>query len=195
MHSSCAISVVIPCFNGEAELSRAVQSILTQKMPASEIIIVDDRSTDNSFQVAQSLAGQYRSILPIQLAKNAGPGAARNAGLWRATGRYVCFLDADDEYSPDFFSTAAPLLKRHHELAWVATNIELINNHRDIHPIQIDAMTRSLPSNLLLRKAAVDVIGGFPEDERLRGRGGREDILFRSTSQGFSFLRNASATG
>jgi glycosyltransferase involved in cell wall biosynthesis/predicted O-methyltransferase YrrM len=174
------VSVVIPCYNDKNHLPRAVDSVLNQKTPGTEIIIVDDQSTDESFQVAQELAGRFPEIVALQQPANGGPAKARNAGLRAAVGRFVCFLDADDEYAPDFFSTTIPLLQEDSELAWVATDIELINLHRDIHPVQVEAIVRSLPSNILVRKVAAELLGGFPEGQAFRGKSAGEDILFRN---------------
>jgi glycosyltransferase involved in cell wall biosynthesis len=174
------ISVVIPCYNGAKVLLRAVQSVLAQDTPGTEIIIVDDKSTDDSLSAAKSLASQFPEIQCLAQPANWGPGAARNAGLRRANGRYVCFLDADDEYAPRFFATVLPLMENDAELCWISTGVELVNAHREVHPIQLDAMIGSLPSNLIVRKAAVELLGGFPEGSLFRGPSAGEDIIFRT---------------
>src|SRR5262249_26472873 len=61
----------------------------------------------------------------------------------------------------------------------VATGVELVDCPRDIHPVQMRALTSSSPSNLLVCRAAVDLIGGFPEDRGYRTRRGGEDQVFR----------------
>src|SRR5580704_16122306 len=100
----CVVSVVIPCFNAGAVIARAVRSVLAQDTTGAEVIIVDDCSTDDSVSVIRELAGELRAIRLVCHEANAGPAAARNTGLGVAAGRYICFLDADDEYGAGFFA-------------------------------------------------------------------------------------------
>ncbi len=87
-----SVSVVIPCYNDEVYLEEAVESTLTQEYPRMEVIVIDDGSTDESFEVIQSFGGQVR----WERQENQGAPAARNRGLELAEGKYVKFLDADD---------------------------------------------------------------------------------------------------
>jgi glycosyltransferase involved in cell wall biosynthesis len=173
------VSVVIPCFNAAEYLPGAVRSLLAQGMPGTEIIVVDDQSTDDSRAVAESLAGQYPGVRALRQSVNSGPSAARNAGLRHASGRYVCFLDADDEYAPGFFSKVLSLLERDSELAGVVTGVELVDCHREVHPVQLQAIAFSFPSNMMVRRAVADLIGGFPEDPAFRGKAAGEDVMFK----------------
>jgi len=177
--AACVISVIIPCFNDAKNLPRSVKSILAQDVPGTEIIIVDDCSTDDSWAVAQSLAQEFPAIRVMQQSVNSGCGPARNTGLRHAAGRYVAFLDSDDEYAPGFLAATVPQLEEEPEIAWIVANVEVVNSHREIHPVQIEAMVRSLVNNIVVRKAAADLIGGFPEDPFFRGKSGGEDIMFR----------------
>lgn len=176
----CLISVIIPCFNAEEFLANAVQSVLGQGIPQTEIIVVDDRSTDHSRAVAESLAAGVRNIRLIEQPVNAGPAAARNAGLRAARGRLICFMDADDEYAPGFFGTVAPLFATDPNLAAVITGVELVGCRREVHPVQLHAVVGSLPSNVMVRKSVANLIGGFPEDPVFRGRAAGEDIAFKT---------------
>ncbi len=179
MNSLVRVSVIVPCFNAGEFLARAVRSIDAQEHYGVEIVIVDDGSTDDSAAVARTLAAENSNIQFIQQATNAGPAAARNEGLRRASGKYVCFLDADDEYAPGCFNTVAPILESRHDLAWVTFGIALVNCDREVHPVQMHAVIGSSPSNLMVRKGAVDLIGGFPEGQAFRGKSGGEDIMLR----------------
>jgi predicted O-methyltransferase YrrM len=173
------VSVVIPCFNAAEFLPGAVRSVQAQGIPGTEIIVVDDRSTDDSKAVAESLAEQVPGVRLIQQAVNSGPSAARNAGLRQASGRYACFLDADDAYASGFFSGVIPLLERDPELAGVVTGVELVDCHREVHPVQMQAIVSSFPSNMMVKKAVADLIGGFPEDPAFRGKAAGEDVMFK----------------
>lgn len=92
MHET--VSIVIPCHNGSAYLSAAIESVLRQSCPAQEVIVVDDGSVDDSAAIAARFGPPIRVIVQ----KNRGVSIARNVGLAEATAEYVAFLDADDMY-------------------------------------------------------------------------------------------------
>ena len=91
------VSVIIPVYNVEKYLKECLDSICNQTMPLSdyEVIIIDDGSTDNSAEIASDMANQYDNIILIKQ-KNSGASAARNAGLNKASGEYIGFIDSDD---------------------------------------------------------------------------------------------------
>lgn len=92
------VSVIIPLYNKRPFVRRAVESVRKQTFTNWELIIVDDGSTDGS---CSEIPGDDSRIRLIHQ-ENKGPGAARNTGLARARGKYVAFLDADDEWLPFF---------------------------------------------------------------------------------------------
>lgn len=98
----CPVSVVIPCFNNAATISRALTSVITQTQPPLEIIVVDDASSDDSCIVLHRWADEAvgANIRLISLPDNQGAAAARNKGWELAKGEYVAFLDADDYWLP-----------------------------------------------------------------------------------------------
>ena len=95
------ISVIIPVYNGERYLAEAINSVLNQTTPASQIIVVDDGSTDATRLVAEGFGKQIEYIWQEPTGKAA---AARNRGLNQARGEYLTFLDADDMWLPDKLS-------------------------------------------------------------------------------------------
>jgi glycosyltransferase involved in cell wall biosynthesis len=100
------ISVVIPCHNSADFLEQCLDSVAAQKLQPYEVIVVDDSSKDNSAEVAR---GHQTS--PIVLKVNHGNAApTRNAGIERAAGDWVAFLDADNIWFPDHLSNAKQLL-------------------------------------------------------------------------------------
>jgi glycosyltransferase involved in cell wall biosynthesis len=86
------VSAVIPAYNTERYLRRAIDSVLAQTYRPIECIVVDDGSTDRSAQIARSYGERVRCIAQ----RNAGASAARNTGIQAAQGEYIAFLDADD---------------------------------------------------------------------------------------------------
>ncbi len=94
------LSVVIPVYNRERELERALASIAAQTHPVAEVVIVDDRSTDRSVEVATSFQGPFELVV-LRHTHNAGASAARNTGLAAARGRWIAFLDSDDAWLPE----------------------------------------------------------------------------------------------
>ncbi|MFE9686158.1 CDP-glycerol glycerophosphotransferase family protein [Streptomyces sp. NPDC006285] len=93
-----AVSVVVIVYNDEARLATAVESVLGQTLRSVEVVIVDDRSTDGSYDVAQGLAARHPGrVSAHRLDENSGGcGAPRNHGIRQARGTYVLFLDSDD---------------------------------------------------------------------------------------------------
>jgi glycosyltransferase involved in cell wall biosynthesis len=176
---AASISAVIPCFDGAAELPGAVESLRRQEVPDLEIVIVDDGSRDASAAVAARLAAGDPGIRLLRLGGNRGPAAARNAGLAAAGGELVCFLDVDDRYAPRALARLRGALAARPRDAAIVTGVALVDCTRPVHPLQLDAVVASLPGNLLVRRAAVEAVGGFPEDAAFRGPLAGEDLAFR----------------
>lgn len=95
------ISIIIPVYNAEKYLRACLLSAQTQTYKNIEIIIINDGSSDGSAAICTEFAAQDNRITYISQ-ENAGQSAARNAGLALASGDYICFLDADDAYLPDY---------------------------------------------------------------------------------------------
>jgi glycosyltransferase involved in cell wall biosynthesis len=103
------ISVVIPCYNYAQYVGEAIQSVISQDYPYKEIIVVDDGSTDNSWEVITNFQDSVRTLKVI----NGGPLKACLAALELATGEYIYILDADDILiGPGALSTAAAALEK-----------------------------------------------------------------------------------
>lgn len=96
MAADFRVSVVVPCYNGEAYLERTLQSALDQTLPPREVIVVDDGSTDGSATVAQ----RFGSLVKVIRQENAGESRARNVGIEASSGDWVALLDADDVWEP-----------------------------------------------------------------------------------------------
>src|SRR5690606_27562936 len=92
------ISVVMPAYNASATLEASMRSALAQTHGEVELLVIDDCSTDGSWDLLQALAATDARVVPIRQPRNAGVAAARNAGIEAATGRYIAFLDSDDRW-------------------------------------------------------------------------------------------------
>ena len=91
------ISVIIPAYNREKLLPQTLESLLRQTLPAEEIIVVDDGSTDRTAAVAESFGEPVRVIHQ----ENSGPAAARNRGFLESLGEFIHFFDSDDLALPN----------------------------------------------------------------------------------------------
>jgi glycosyltransferase involved in cell wall biosynthesis len=105
------ISVVIPSYNRASLLPRTIESIIKQKINDIEIIIADDGSKDNTEQVVKELSKKHPFIRYIKNPINKGEAAARNLGIKAVTGKYVAFLDSDDEWLPNKLSLQLDLIE------------------------------------------------------------------------------------
>ncbi|HEX3008562.1 MAG TPA: glycosyltransferase family 2 protein [Bacteroidales bacterium] len=92
------VSVIIPTYNREHLIVKAIDSVMKQTFQDFEILIIDDASTDNTIQVLKNLNNP--KVQYYQLEKNGGQCIARNYGIKRAKGKYIAFLDSDDEWLP-----------------------------------------------------------------------------------------------
>jgi glycosyltransferase involved in cell wall biosynthesis len=111
------VSVIIPTYNRETYISQAIESVIDQTYKDIEIIVVDDGSTDGTFQKIQP----YEDSIHYIYTENGGPSHARNVGLKNATGDYIAFLDSDDLYYPDKIELQVEFLERFQEIAMVCT--------------------------------------------------------------------------
>lgn len=104
------ISVIIPVYNASAFLKKAVKSVL-QLEDVKEILLIEDKSTDNSLEVCKKLENEFENVKLFQHPdkRNHGAGATRNLGLKMATADFVAFLDADDYYLPNRFEAEKKL--------------------------------------------------------------------------------------
>lgn len=109
---SMKVSVIIPVYNAEKYVSKAVESAL-QLDDVFEIILVEDQSPDNALQVCRELIQKYDRVKLFQHSDlgNHGAGASRNLGIEKATGDFIAFLDADDYFLPNRFTAEKELFK------------------------------------------------------------------------------------
>lgn len=171
-----AFSVVVPLYNKRSTVGRALRSVLVQTVQDFEIVVVDDGSTDGSAEVARAVSDPRIRIIHQA---NAGVSAARNRGIAEAQHELIAFLDADDEWLPEFLSTIRRMVERY-PLAGVYATRYYMQSGEEQRP----AVLRGLPegfegvledyfavacrseppvfsSAVCIRKAALQAVGGF----------------------------------
>lgn len=124
------ISVVIPAYNAEKYIKRAIRSVINQTLKPHEIIVVDDGSLDNTYSIVSK---NFPDII-LYKQDNQGPSAARNLGIKNSSGDWITFLDADDEWMPDLLESYTNILLKYEDLMWCCTPylIETENNKTEI---------------------------------------------------------------
>ncbi|QNA89672.1 glycosyltransferase family 2 protein [Massilia sp. Dwa41.01b] len=100
MKNTVSITVVIPCYNCVDTIGRAVTSVLEQTVLPEQIILIDDRSTDQTYDVITAISLAHSSVKVLQNPVNGGASVARNYGWSEVATKYVAFLDADDCWHP-----------------------------------------------------------------------------------------------
>lgn len=126
------VSVIIPTYNRVAFLAEAVRSVLAQTCTDHELIVVDDGSTDGTGAMLQAI-GDPRVQL-ISLPHSGSPGRARNAGIGRARGRYVAFLDSDDLWDPSKLEDQLAALSGQPDCRWCNTGLRIVDETGAPHP-------------------------------------------------------------
>lgn len=179
-------SVIIPLYNKAPYVAKAIDSVLMQTFADFELIIMDDGSTDGSFDVAlQTIAG-YRDCR-IYKQKNGGVSVARNNGVLFSQGDYLCFLDADDWWEPEFLEEMDKLVSEFPDAGIYGTNYNIINETRRktrvasvgvdagfekgyINYCQVYAKTMYMPlwtGAVCIPRTVFDEMQGFPQGIKL----------------------------
>jgi glycosyltransferase involved in cell wall biosynthesis len=196
---SCRISAIIPLYNGASFIEDAVRGVQDQILKPTEVIVVDDGSTDDGAAIVERLSRAY----PIKLLhkENGGQSSARNHGVAHSEGDLIAFLDQDDIwYRNHLEELIKPFLDpRHDRLGWVYSDVDEIDEQGQMvirqaishtavkHPKRhlTDCLSQDmfvLPSATLVSRKAFDAVGGF--DERLSGYED-DDLFLRMFRYGF----------
>jgi glycosyltransferase involved in cell wall biosynthesis len=166
------ISVVIPTFNRLQKLQHAMDSVLQQTRQVDELVVVDDGSTDGTFEWLSEISAQtrYPYIVALQQ-KNGGPAAARNTGIKRASGELIAFLDDDDTWHPDKMQRQLLVLQATPELALLgcaSDTLKMWGGSRVVNVGEWGLVCRNRfpTSSVIARRDVLIARGGFPEDMR-----------------------------
>jgi glycosyltransferase involved in cell wall biosynthesis len=123
------VTAVIPAFNEELYVARAIESVLSQTVKPKQILVVDDGSTDETASIVE----RYRKDgVEYKYQENGGLASARNTGIRMARGKYVGFLDSDDEWRSSLMEDMKVLFERHPNLAWACAPYERLFENGEI---------------------------------------------------------------
>lgn len=173
------ISVVVPLYNKEKQIAHTLQSVFNQTFQDFEIVIVDDGSTDGSVAEVEKYSDSRIRLVHQQ---NAGVSAARNRGIEEAKGELIAFLDADDEWKPEYLATQYYLYQKYPDCSVYACNYEFRDSEGKVTPTIIrkipfagedgilsnyfEVASCSHPPicsiSIMVKKQAIQAIGGFP---------------------------------
>jgi glycosyltransferase involved in cell wall biosynthesis len=164
------VSVIIPAYNGDRYIVQAVESVLCQTFTNWEMIVVDDGSTDRTYQVLQP----YLERISYIYQENQGVAAARNRGIKESKGDLIAFLDQDDFFLPDKLASQVALFRSSPSLGIVNSGWRLVNEQgetiSDLKPWQyfpkLDLETwivhmPLLPSAMMFSRKWLELVGGF----------------------------------
>ncbi len=167
--TQASVTCVVPCFNGERYLEECLDSVLAQTHRPSDILVVDDGSTDGSGAIAR----RYGDAIRYHRQENRGPAAACNRGIALARGEFVAFLEQDDVWLPDKTArqlavfAATPALQYcvgHVQNFWIPELAEEARRHHD-RPV-MQPVPGYVVQTLMARRSAFESVGPF--DETLR---------------------------
>ena len=170
MNTSILISVVMPAFNEERWISESIQSILDQSFRDFELIIVDDGSTDKTFEIASSFEDPR---VKVYRQENMGPAAARNKALSLVKGQYIALQDADDRSKPERLEKQYNFLENHKEYVAIGVAADYIDkdgvfvyqhNHPEIIPSDWNWIEPPvIHPSVMLRIQALKAVEGYPD--------------------------------
>lgn len=186
------VSVIVPAYNAEPTLSETLASIAAQTYRNLEIVVVDDGSTDRTFDIASAFAASDSRARVVSIA-NGGVAIARNTGAASSTGPFIAPIDADDLWHPDYLETlVGVILAAPEPPAYAYAPCRLIDpssnvicsglNARSSGKVIYRMLYRNLVGNgsgLVISRTAFDAVGGY--DARLHAAGlqGCEDYLLQ----------------
>jgi len=165
------VSVIIPTYNRQHTLARAIDSVLSQQHQAHEIIVIDDGSTDTTEQWVKNT---YPQITLLSQA-NKGVSSARNAGIAIATGEWIALLDSDDCWFKQKLKIQMALLQEHPEMRLCHSDEHWIRNGKRVNPMnkhkkaggwifqQCLPLCAISPSASLIHKSVFNELGDFDE--------------------------------
>lgn len=126
------ISVIIPLYNHEKYICFAIDSVLNQTYKNFEIIIIDDGSTDNSFEKAQEYQAKYPDKIQLLKQENQGAHNTINRGIYLATGEYIAILNSDDIFKSYKLERCIEIMRKNPEINLIFGKVEFIDEDNNI---------------------------------------------------------------
>ncbi|MDQ7033251.1 MAG: glycosyltransferase family 2 protein, partial [Desulfonauticus sp.] len=120
------VSVVIPTYNRASLVKEAILSVINQNFKDWELLVVDDRSTDNTEDIVKSLAEKDSRIKYLKNEFAKGPSGARNYGIKHSKGDLIAFLDSDDLWKPWHLERGIYFLEKYNDIDWFYADIEMM---------------------------------------------------------------------
>lgn len=124
-------SVIIPLYNKENTILNTIQSVINQKFLDFELVVVNDGSTDNSLEIAQTIQDKRIRIIHKE---NGGVSSARNLGIKESKGKYICFLDGDDYWEDNYLQVVYNLFKKYPECRIACPSYKVSYGTRVVYP-------------------------------------------------------------
>lgn len=124
---AASLTVILPNYNHSRFLARAISALQRQDLAPSEILIIDDASTDDSVAVIKRLATSCPAIRLLRNEHNLGTVPSLNRGISESRGKYIYFAAADDLVLPGFFSNALAVLEKYQQAAFSCGDCEIVN--------------------------------------------------------------------
>lgn len=198
--TSIIVSVVVPAYNSEANIVKTIESLQQQTIAEDklEIILVNDGSSDGTSSICHEYAGIASNIVVIDK-ENGGVSSARNAGIDRASGTYIAFLDSDDTLLPETLEAVSRFFDGHYdEVDVVSYPMKLYDNKREWSHVREEVMTETGIYDLTKPQNAYALITNMnalvKNDENLPRF--REDLAIHEDEQFFmSILLNKQKVG
>lgn len=172
------VTILTPLYNAESYFRDTADSVLKQTYVNWEWIIIDDCSTDGSFDIAKEYSLRDKRIILLKLQKNSGSAAARNKGLDLAKGRYISFLDADDLIHPDYLQRQLEFIRKNGPIVSAAYE-RLTEKTRTVFYVPEKVTYKSiLKGNPLSCLSTMYDKGVFPNDRFPEDMRRHEDYFF-----------------
>lgn len=126
-HKRPLVSIVIPTFNRKSYLNRSIDSVIKQTYTGWELIVVDDGSSDNSFEIVDFYISKFENIRYVRQSNRKSP-LTTNAGILASCGDYITFLGSDDEYKVDHIKPRVELMVGHPETDMIHGGVEIVGH-------------------------------------------------------------------
>lgn len=180
------VSIVLPCGNTKELIKKCFNSLMKTKYPNFEVIIINDFSTDGTYQILQKLVAKKKNVKLFSNPINLGPSATRNLGINKSSGHYIAFIETDMEFERDWLTHLVNVLDQNQDIAAVQSKVMQLNNRKKIqaagvkydpHTFWVVSIGVNLPLHAvrkpqevglgavgtLFRKSVLKKIGGFDE--------------------------------